>query len=121
MRLDSAACVAILCVSPVATGPAGRRPNKGTCQMGIAVTDAEYDALLAAERVNRLLWNDGTYVLSESERAIRAAADAAFRAAVKRHDAWHDRWVAAPIANRDAVELAAELAERGMRRWPWGK
>ena len=88
---------------------------------GLAVTDAEYQALSAnSENQKRLiaLGSMADYTINSNDRAIRERAKAALAAAKARNDAWHKMWEQASTAPEKAkVEKQAQESERGMRRW----
>ena len=82
----------------------------------IHVTEAEYAALAARDAVSRKILGDSRYQITPSDRAIRAAGDAAYKTALARHNAWDKAWRDAPNdAARAEVEARAKAAEAGMR------
>ena len=82
----------------------------------IRVTEAEYAALAARDAVSRKILGDSQYQITPSDRAIRAAGDAAYKTALARHNAWDKAWRDAPNeAARAEVEARAKSAEAGMR------
>jgi hypothetical protein len=88
---------------------------------GLAVTDAEYQALSAAAENQKRLISLGSmadYTRNSNDRAIAERANAALAAAKARNDAWHKMWEQASTASEKAkVEKQAQESERGMRRW----
>lgn len=85
----------------------------------MVVTDAEYAALSADAALTRRVVGDSQYQYTDADRAIHAAARAAYADALARHNAWDTAWRNAPT-DRARAEVAAECeaAERGMRQWP---
>ena len=88
----------------------------------LAVTDAEFTAIIAARALSQFIASDSQYQVTEADRAIRARGAVAYAAALQRHNDWDFIWMnAGTEAARGHIETLCATAESNMKRVPFVK
>lgn len=81
----------------------------------ITATATEARAIEAYNALSRKIRGDSQYWITDEDRATRAAGEDARKTAIARMRSWDTLWNAANTdEERKAIEIAAEVSERGM-------